>query len=287
MNDFYTHIFLHNESKWTKINIDEILLSLKKIFSRISFEKLKFKDDFFLIPLRILTQDEINKIENQSIIQDVKNELNIYNILNVDNNNLETSNHTKDPGIGQPNSIEIDKENFQNDSKEPMMYDGFILQKIYQEILKNKSLELDLSNLFIIITDKLICTFEETDWRYHARYIILGNPTIISTSGILEGPAKPKDYYLKLVHFPPDPEISKKLDEQYKGRFIAYNDWMINEIIESLVIQSLYFFKEGEAFCEDTNCRLFNSHWQEDLMRLSKSKTLCKKHTYMLRNYYI
>ncbi|MGE5706196.1 MAG: DUF6775 family putative metallopeptidase, partial [Nitrososphaerales archaeon] len=168
MNDFYTHIFLHNESKWTKINIDEILLSLKKIFSRISFEKLKFKDDFFLIPLRILTQDEINKIENQSIIQDVKNELNIYNILNVDNNNLETSHHTKDPGIGQPNSIEIDKENFQNDSKEPMMYDGFILQKIYQEILKNKSLELDLSNLFIIITDKLICTFEETDWRYHA-----------------------------------------------------------------------------------------------------------------------
>ena len=213
----------------------------------------------------------------------MKNELNIYNILNVDNNNLETSHHTKDPGIGQPNNIEIDKENFQNDSKEPMMYDGFILQKIYQEILKNKGLELDLSNLFIIITDKLICTFEETDRRYHARYSILGNPTIISTSGILEGPAKPKEYYLKLIHFPPDPEISKKLDEQYKGRFIAYNDWMINEIIESLVIQSLYFFKEGEAFCEDTNCRLFNSHWQEDLIRLSKSKTLCKKHAYILR----
>jgi len=217
----------------------------------------------------------------------VKNELNIYNILNVDNNKPETSHLKKDSGIALPTSIELDKENFQNDSKKPMMYDGFILQKMYQEILNNKSLELDLSNLFIVITDKLICTFEETDWRYHARYIILGNPTIISTSGILEGPAKPKDYYLKLVQFSLDPEIAKKVDEQYKGRFIEYNDRMINEIIESLVIQSLYFFKVGEAFCEDTNCRLFNSHWQEDLIRLSKSKTLCKKHTYILRDYSI
>jgi hypothetical protein len=49
-----------------------------------------------------------------------------------------------------------------------------------------------------MITDKLLCIFDERDWRYHDRSLICGNPTLISTSGIVKGIAKPRDYYYKL-----------------------------------------------------------------------------------------
>ena len=53
--------------------------------------------------------------------------------------------------------------------------------------------------LHIIFTDKLIGTFDYDDYRYHARALICSNPIVISTTGIIEAPAKPKQYYIDLM----------------------------------------------------------------------------------------
>ena len=65
------------------------------------------------------------------------------------------------------------------------MYDGFELQKILRRFNCNNE------TLHIIITNRLTCTFDENDKRYHARAVICANPAIISTTGIIEAPAKP------------------------------------------------------------------------------------------------
>jgi hypothetical protein len=146
-------------------------------------------------------------------------------------------------------------------------------------------LEFNLSILYIIITDKLICSFDEIDWKYHARSIICGNPTFISTSGLRFGPARPKDYYLKLIYYSQEPEIVKKLENEYIGKFIEKNDDRINSIIEGLAIQSIHYLREGDSFCNDPACRLFNSHWQEEILSLNLNKNICKKHLEIIKNY--
>ena len=81
-----------------------------------------------------------------------------------------------------------------DDISEVYMYDGFELQK------KLRYLNEDMEILHIIITNRLTCTFDENDKRYHARSVICANPAIISTTGIIEAPAKPKNIILRQWH---------------------------------------------------------------------------------------
>ncbi len=47
------------------------------------------------------------------------------------------------------------------------LYDGFEFQKIISEFIPINESQMDA--LHIIFTNKLTCTFDETDFRYHAR----------------------------------------------------------------------------------------------------------------------
>jgi hypothetical protein len=46
------------------------------------------------------------------------------------------------------------------------------------------------------------------------------------------------------------------------------------------VLQAMFFFLTGgEPFCDNNSCRLYNAHWQEDLIRMQvQNPTLCLKH---------
>ena len=45
-------------------------------------------------------------------------------------------------------------------------------------------------------------------------------------------------------------------------------------------LQALFFFiTGGEPFCDTDGCRLFNAHWQHDLIRTQvENPALCPKH---------
>ena len=171
--------------------------------------------------------------------------------------------------------IEIENKDMSN-KDETILYDGFEFQKITSEFIpmeENKE-----ETLHIIFTNKLTCTFDENDFRYHARALIGSNPVIISTTGIIEAPAKPKQYYLDLMtDF--NKERIEEIKEKYKGEFLEYNDSRISEIIEGYVLQAIMYYETGDAFCEDKGCRLFNAHWQKDLFYSQlENKKLCNKH---------
>ena len=171
--------------------------------------------------------------------------------------------------------IEIENKDMSN-KDETILYDGFEFQKITSEFIpmdENKE-----ETLHLIFTNKLTCTFDENDFRYHARALIGSNPVIISTTGIIEAPAKPKQYYLDLMtDF--NKERIEEIKEKYKGEFLEYNDSRISEIIEGYVLQAIMYYETGDAFCEDKGCRLFNAHWQKDLFYSQlENKKLCNKH---------
>jgi hypothetical protein len=126
----------------------------------------------------------------------------------------------------------------------------------------------------------MTCTFAEDDWRYHGRAIICGTPSIVSIPGIVEAPAKPREFYSMQALGFQDPSSLKR---QFAGRFIDYDDVRMTQAAVGYAIQVLFYFvTDGEPFCEDRDCRLFNSHWQEDLIRTQVEKpAYCRMHAQM------
>lgn len=161
-------------------------------------------------------------------------------------------------------------------NEERILYDGFEFHKIITELIPIN--ENKMETLHIIFTNKITCTFDENDFRYHARAIIGSNPTIISTTGMIEAPAKPKQYYLDLMTNFSEERVDE-VKKKYKGQFLEEHDSRLSEIAEGYLLQSIMYYETGEAFCEDIECRLYNAHWQKDLFHSQiDNKKLCKKH---------
>lgn len=120
----------------------------------------------------------------------------------------------------------------------------------------------------IIITDKIFVTLDEYN-KPHIRASIYGYPSVISTSGIVEGPAKPRQYYLCKQKYTQlriweieEPGLKKK----FKGRFIDYQDKRMTQVLKGYIAQAIFFHITQEPFCKNKSCRLYNAHWQEDLI---------------------
>ena len=183
--------------------------------------------------------------------------------------------------IPTESEIMMEKENTDNSqNEESVLYDGFELQKIISEFIPAIESNQDILN--IIFTNKLTCTFDESDFRYHARALIGTNPAIISTTGIIEAPAKPKEYYLELMtNF--SKENIEKIKEKFKGEFLEFNDIRLSKVVESYLLQAIMYYETGEAFCKDKECRLYNAHWQKELLDAQLNKKFCKKHEKSLK----
>ena len=177
--------------------------------------------------------------------------------------------------------IFIEKQSKDISEDEITYYDGFELCKIINEFIPRNENKID--TLHIIFSNKLTCTFDEKDFRYHARALIGSNPTIISTTGIIEAPAKPKKYYLELMTSTSQKETDD-IKEKYQDEFLKYHDSQISQIVEGYLLQAIMYYETGEAFCEQKDCRLFNAHWQKELLFTQlESKKLCEKHIEIIK----
>ena len=181
-----------------------------------------------------------------------------------------------------PEEITFEEEPFAN-SKETniILYDGFEFHKAITDIIPEH--ETGLDKFHLVCTNKLTCTFDLDDNRYHGRAVICSNPSIISTTGMIEAPAKPREFYLNLLT-----NITQGLNidttkSQFKRRYLEYHDPKIGEIIKGYALQALFYYLTGESFCESKECRLFNAHWQADLLHSQiESGKLCDNHQQIL-----
>jgi len=189
-----------------------------------------------------------------------------------------------------------------------VFYDGFELQNIFYSLIKRtKGMtapysppleggerggykdEHSFAHLHIVFTNQLIATWEDDDSRYHSRSSVYGFPSIISTAGIVEAPAKPREFYLMKQQYGiigRDDLALAEFKNKFEGRFIEYNDPRMTEVCKGYTAQALFFHITGEPFCQDKGCRLFNAHWQEELIysQLESPYEFCDKHANILHN---
>jgi hypothetical protein len=155
-----------------------------------------------------------------------------------------------------------------------ILYDGFGLQGIFSRLIPED--ERGLSHCHIIFTNQLLGSWDEDNHRYHARVSVYGFPCLISTTGVAEAPAKPREFYLKRRLGIP----LEVLKSEFSGMFIDHGDPRLSEVLKGYVIQALLFHMTGNPFCDDPDCRLFNAHWQEELIRaqLDGKYEFCRNH---------
>ena len=166
-----------------------------------------------------------------------------------------------------------------NNISEVVMYDGFELQKILRECMS----DFDNKTLHIILTNRFTCTYDETDARYHGRAVICSNPAIISTTGVIEAPAKSRQFYLEAMANKAQKLGIASVKAKHKGEFLEYHDERLSKIIEGYLLQVIFYILTGESFCDYLDCRLNNAHWQRDLLYSQiEIRKLCNKHQEIL-----
>jgi len=165
-----------------------------------------------------------------------------------------------------------------------ILYDGYRLQMAYSDLLHDE--ESGVEHLHLVFTDQLFGTWDPDDLRYHVRVNVCGYPSLISTSGIVEGPAKPREYYLLKQQYEAmgmGGSRLMELKEQFAGTFMDYDDPRLTGAMKGYAAQCLFFHATGEPFCDDPECRLYNAHWQEELIRAQFGEVVfCAKHREML-----
>ena len=161
-----------------------------------------------------------------------------------------------------------------SDVFEKELYDGFWVQRIFSKFfLKKHPGELAKTGFHAVVTGRLLGTYGSR--RYHARVIISGFPSFISTSGVVEGPARPREYYFLKGEFSRLGKDLAELEEIFRGKFVDYEDDKITKIASAYVLQPLLHNFSGKEFCQNGGCALFNSHWQREVLDIQYSGVLC------------
>jgi hypothetical protein len=250
------------------VKISKIILYNEPSVPEINIKKAKkFLLETFEIEIQI--RENIFQNLNQNMCEKIAS-TRIFNLKKSFNEHM--------PSVEEI-SIELENKDMSN-KQEMTLYDGVELNKIVQEIIP--TVENTLNTLHIIFTNKLTCTFDENDFRYHARAWVGSNPIIISTTGIIEAPAKPKQFYMDLMtNF--SEEAVDEIKKKYKGEFLEYKDVKLSEVVEGYILQAIFYYETGDAFCDNKQCRLFNAHWQKDLfISQIENKKMCENHEKIL-----
>lgn len=195
---------------------------------------------------------------------------------------FEFSQEEQEPLYGE---VQYEKRILQEPHRRMMgiLYDGYKILRVLRRVLPENEATTDTAH--IAFTNRIITTHEKGDIRYHARVIMCGFPSLISTSGLVEAPAKPREYYvMKQKYAATDSEPpAQELKATFEGRFIDYDDGNMTQALKGYTLQSVFYHATGEPFCEDKDCMLFNAHWQEEVLNAQiVSGQLCERHEQML-----
>jgi hypothetical protein len=271
------HVYC-NEADTLDLNF--IVRRLQKYFTGI---KIDIKPRFLINIDNVLAEQLVS-----IIISDVKKPFNEQPRVKVQGELDQNIDYEKNfPKYLIPNGISGSNSSTKKQYKELILYDGFRMQRLFETMINED--ESNTDHVHIVFEDRLVCTFSEEDWRYHARTILGGSPSIISTTGIIEAPAKPKEWYIKQLQIAANDigggdENNSNSSSSEKEKYLDYGDYRINFAAVGYALQALFFFiTEGNPFCNDINCRLYNAHWQEELIYSQiQSKRLCNEHAKML-----
>ncbi len=160
-----------------------------------------------------------------------------------------------------PVETDIEKKILAGKNIRGIIYDGWKLSRMMLDHLPEKNSK----DHMIAVTPRLVGTLEKGDARYHIRTVLNSTPSIISTDGIVEGPAKPRSYYTGN-------------EDDCKVPYMRYGDERMSKAIISYALQTVMWRNTGVPFCSRRGCPLYNSHWQEELIDSQIEGRLCEEH---------
>lgn len=187
-----------------------------------------------------------------------------------------------EPAYGE---IQYEKRRITNTSIQArgVLYDGFELARILGRLIPKA--ERTPTHVHIVLTNQLFGTWGH-DLRYHYRVSVYSIPSLISTTGIVEAPAKPREFYLEkqqLAAVGLKDGAIEALKEKYAGQFIDYDDERMTEIVFGYALQAVVYAVTGDPFCSDPTCRFYDAHYQSDLIRAQLQRDrFCEHHTALL-----
>ncbi len=166
-----------------------------------------------------------------------------------------------------------------------LIYEGYALEALYRGLIRDQGLH-------IVFTSRMFSTWGGR--RYHGRTIICSHPlALISTTGLVEAPARPALYYAKLLgrekaermglEVPTLEQFKEELKREFGSAMLDYDE-RLTEVCKGYALQALCFFLTFEAFCSDRECRLYNAHTQEELIHAQiESGRICDRHMQTLK----
>ncbi|MEM4311389.1 MAG: hypothetical protein QXX95_03270 [Nitrososphaerales archaeon] len=257
-------IHLYDEPNTKHLDVKELASFLASYFPKV---QINIRDEFL--------KYHFSRISLEDLARDLVK-------IKVKNPNIAVKNFSLEPLYGE---IEVERRALKNNlTIKGALYDGFELSFLYSKFIKR--VESNLNHVHICLTLRLLASYDLEDKRYHIRSIILSYPSLISIAGIVEGPAKPRDFYIALRSFGHEPLVWESLKESFKGSYIDYEDERITEVVKGYALQAIFYQWFGEVFCSNKECRLFNAHWQEEIIEAQiKSGRLCDKHLKMLEKF--
>lgn len=154
-----------------------------------------------------------------------------------------------------------------------VIYDGVELLALAAERLPAG--ERGIGVLHVWLTERLFATWDDDDRRYHLRVVLCGVPTLLSTTGMVRAPARERSYYL-----------GRRLGIRHQeatADFLAPEDPRTAAVAKGYAMQAVFYGLTGEPFCEEPTCRLFNAHWQQEMLAAQLSDTdYCPHHEHIL-----
>ena len=161
-----------------------------------------------------------------------------------------------------------------------ILYDGAVLQWVLAELLPPE----EEGACHIVFTARLFGTWAPEDRRWHAHASLYGQPNVVSTSGLVQAPARPREYYraqqLATGRMVPREVVEAELRQRLSDRMLVPDDPRLSRVATGYALQSLAWCLTGWPFCSAPTCPLYNARRQEELIRAqcSDESSLCADH---------
>lgn len=145
--------------------------------------------------------------------------------------------------------------------------------------------ETGMDHLHIVLMGNAIGDWDETR-RFRLRVACLGQPSIISTVGLVEVPQRPRQYDFMRAHMLAVglEEDLDDLAEAFASQALGYGDPRINDVLKGYVLMAVFYRLYGEGPCTERTCRLHDAATQQELLacQCGPGAGLCRRHSEMI-----
>ncbi len=254
-SDFPLEAYIYDETEAENFEISEISRYLK---GKGLFENVKIEDSFLE-----KYSDDVDRLSKDLAKTRIKNLEKSERDFDIDDSHQD---------------FERKRIKGESTGKNTVLYDGFTMKNVFSRLIPNEK-KTD-SVLHLVFTDRFFATWKPATKRYHARVSVYGLPSIVSTTGIVDAPARPRGFYeLDQIERGDEEVVVRNRLEEYEGDFVYYGDERLSEIMKGYAMQAVFYQVSTGPFCRDKSCRLYNPHLQKNILKAQLSDPeFCEEH---------